>query len=458
MQLEEALDRRQSLRLLARLPQQVGPFDLRLLREQRAGGAALDALVQLDRALVVAERGLFLGLCIQSLGAPGDSGPSASCRSRRAPARRPAASEAPARSDSGLKDMRPGGAAPRGASRQKAKDVDYMVEQRLAARRRRPTTAAERRDMPTRTSPRRARPDVGRRRCHGQRLDKALVHDGAGVLAQPPAAARRARPRPRRRRDGDAARPPAARRPARRRRPRADGREPRFPGGAHRARPRLRVRARPRRRQAGRPRRPSGAGQLVGDAAERPARAPSGRGRVAARRHRASAGQGHVGADGRRQDTAGGDRARARHRRPRRPAPLPCACPRQRGVVQTIDAPIGRDPASRVRMAVVGERQAGAHRRRGGSSSAQTASAPCDARCTPGARTRSASTSRRAAIRSSPTPSTAAFGAGHDAAGAARGAARLCVPIRRPASRWRSNSNRRRISRRPGNNVLAREA
>ena len=73
----------------------------------------------------------------------------------------------------------------------------------------------------------------------------------------------------------------------------------------------------------------------------------------------------------------------------------------------SIEAPIGRDPVSRVRMAVVGERQAGAHRRQArwphGASSAL-----CCAACTPAARTRSACTWRRAAIRWWPTRSTAA--------------------------------------------------
>jgi 23S rRNA pseudouridine1911/1915/1917 synthase len=60
-----------------------------------------------------------------------------------------------------------------------------------------------------------------------------------------------------------------------------------------------------------------------------------------------------------------------------------------------VDAPIGRDPQSRVRMAVV----ASGKPARPTSSwiAARARSAACAARCTPGARTRSACTSRRRA-------------------------------------------------------------
>ena len=46
----------------AALVEHVRAFDLRLLRERRAGGAAFEAFVELAGALVVALRGFFLRL------------------------------------------------------------------------------------------------------------------------------------------------------------------------------------------------------------------------------------------------------------------------------------------------------------------------------------------------------------------------------------------------------------
>ena len=88
----------------------------------------------------------------------------------------------------------------------------------------------------------------------------------------------------------------------------------------------------------------------------------AGGGRAAARRHRAPAGQGHLGPDGGRQDAAGDDRAGARHRGARRAPPVPGAGARRHRAEarSAVDAPIGRDPRSRVRMAVVRRRPAGA--------------------------------------------------------------------------------------------------
>ena len=45
VQLDEAVERRQGLHLVAALPEQVGELELRLLGEHGAGGAALEALV-----------------------------------------------------------------------------------------------------------------------------------------------------------------------------------------------------------------------------------------------------------------------------------------------------------------------------------------------------------------------------------------------------------------------------
>ena len=67
VQLDEAVERRQRLRLLAAFQRHVGALDLGLLGEQRAGGAAFEPLVSLIALLVVAERGFFLGFGIESL-------------------------------------------------------------------------------------------------------------------------------------------------------------------------------------------------------------------------------------------------------------------------------------------------------------------------------------------------------------------------------------------------------
>ena len=76
---------------------------------------------------------------------------------------------------------------------------------------------------------------------------------------------------------------------------------------------------------------------------------------AAARRHRAPARQGHLRPDGGGQDAAGDDGAGARDRRARGAARVPGAGARRGGARRrfSIDAPIGRDPQSRVRMAVV---------------------------------------------------------------------------------------------------------
>ena len=101
----------------------------------------------------------------------------------------------------------------------------------------------------------------------------------------------------------------------------------------------------------------------------------------------------------------------ARHRRARR---APRATWRWRTARSqrrrfSVDAPIGRDPRSRVRMAVVaGGKRASRTDVRRASPSRRAASARCAARCTPAARTRSACTWRRAATRWWPTRCTAA--------------------------------------------------
>jgi hypothetical protein len=70
MELEEALDRRQRLRRLGGLPQQVRALELRLLRQHGAGGAAFETLVELDRLLVGAGRLLLLGFGVEPFGGP----------------------------------------------------------------------------------------------------------------------------------------------------------------------------------------------------------------------------------------------------------------------------------------------------------------------------------------------------------------------------------------------------
>jgi hypothetical protein len=62
MQLDEALERRQGLRLVAALVEHVGLFDLRLLCEGGARGAAFEAFIELAGVIVVAQRCLFLRL------------------------------------------------------------------------------------------------------------------------------------------------------------------------------------------------------------------------------------------------------------------------------------------------------------------------------------------------------------------------------------------------------------
>jgi 23S rRNA pseudouridine1911/1915/1917 synthase len=75
----------------------------------------------------------------------------------------------------------------------------------------------------------------------------------------------------------------------------------------------------------------------------------------AARRHRAPARQGHLGRDGGRQDPGGGDGAVACDRRACSAAALPGAGAWRTGRRRafSVEAPIGRDPVSRLRMAVV---------------------------------------------------------------------------------------------------------
>ena len=117
---------------------------------------------------------------------------------------------------------------------------------------------------------------------------------------------------------------------------------------------RLRGRGAARDRQAAGTRRPSGQRQLERNAAERPARSRAGGRARAARRHRPSARQGH--------ERTARRRARRWPRRPTscgscRPAPSrantwrSCTAGSQRD--RTIEAPIGRHPVQRTRMAVV---------------------------------------------------------------------------------------------------------
>ena len=100
----------------------------------------------------------------------------------------------------------------------------------------------------------------------------------------------------------------------------------------------------------------------------------------------------------------------------------------------SIDAPIGRDLVSRVRMAVVAERQAGAHRCRARRLSRRHQRRAVHA-CTPGARTRSVCTWLRAAIRWWPMRCTVARR--HSAS-----SARPCTPR---GSGWRIPSRRRTL-------------
>ena len=158
---------------------------------------------------------------------------------------------------------------------------------------------------------------------------------------------------------------------------------------------------------------------------------------AAARRHRAPARQGHLGPDGGGQDPAGHDGAGARDRRARgeprstwrwRTARWP-------GSRRRFDAPIGRDPVSRVKHGGGGL---------GGKTGRTDASLPgrgatacphCAAPCTPGARTRSACTWP---TRGHPLVADTTYGGraalGLAAPGPARRAAGLCAPRRRAAA------------------------
>ena len=86
VQLDEALQHRQRLGLLAAAPQHVGALDLRLLRQRRAGGAAFEALVELGGLVVGAGRGLVLASEYNFSGRP--VGARRAGRRRRRPAPR----------------------------------------------------------------------------------------------------------------------------------------------------------------------------------------------------------------------------------------------------------------------------------------------------------------------------------------------------------------------------------
>jgi hypothetical protein len=171
--------------------------------------------------------------------------------------------------------------------------------------------------------------------------------------------------------------------------------------------------------------------------------------RAAARRHRAPAGQGHLGPDGGGQDAAGRDGAGARHRARevhRATWRWRTAWPAAGGAFASTRRSAAT-PASRVRMAVVpAGKPARTDVERAGR---PTAAARCAARCTPGARTRSACTCAfarpsaggRCAVRRAP-------GAGPAAPGAARGAAGLRT--RDAARRWPSSAAAGRLRAPPG--------
>jgi hypothetical protein len=70
MQLDEALQRGLGLGLLVGLVVGIGLLELGLLRQRRAGGAALEFLEQRDRLVVGARLQFILGFGIEPVGAP----------------------------------------------------------------------------------------------------------------------------------------------------------------------------------------------------------------------------------------------------------------------------------------------------------------------------------------------------------------------------------------------------
>ena len=176
--------------------------------------------------------------------------------------------------------------------------------------------------------------------------------------------------------------------------------------------------------------RPRGTGRAP---PQRAARARRRRARACRARASCTVSTRTLGTDGGRPQPGGGHRAGAGDRCPGSAAPLPGDRPRPAGGQRrsAIEAPIGRDPQLRTRMAVVDVRQAGADRRRAGRLHATDFAA---LRCT-------LHTGRTHQIRVhlawrgwpwSATPVRRRAGARHGAPGAARGRARVRASADRP--------------------------
>ena len=210
----------------------------------------------------------------------------------------------------------------------------------------------------------------------------------------------------------------------------------------HRARRGARGRAPAGGEQAGRPRRPSRGGHAFGHAGERappPRPRPVGRRRRAAARHRAPAGPRDVRPHGGRQERRGPPRAGRAVRVARGGEAVPGRGARRAPAAERDHRRAHRPPSRPAQEDVHAPRRAGARRARPTWSRRRwTARRCCACASTPGARTRSASTSRPSAIPSSATRRTAARArrrvgggrgtGGHrrvSAAGAARGRARF---------------------------------